>query len=218
MAASSEGQGVSATVKVYDLEKREVGEETLPADVFAAPANRTLVHEAVRHYLAAGRAGTADTKTRGEVSGAGRKLWKQKKTGRARIGSIRSPLWRHGGTVHGPTPRSYDYAFPRRKRSGALRVVLSEKVREGRVLILNSLDIASHRTAALSEILRGLGVEVGALILDEPVGRNLELAARNLQRCKVLRSSNLNVVDLLKYDYLVMTTSAARRLGEVLGS
>jgi len=209
---------MDATVKVYDLEKREVGEEPLPAEVFGAPSNRHLVHEAVRHFLAAARAGTHDTKTRGEVSGAGRKLWRQKKTGRARIGSIRSPLWRHGGTVHGPTPRSYDYQFPKRKRSGALRAALSEKLREGRVIVLDSLELSSHRTADFAKALGTLGVGGGALILDEPVGRNLELAARNLPRCKVLRSGGVNVVDLLKYEYLVMTTTAARKLKEVLAS
>jgi len=209
---------MNATVKVYDLEKKEVGEESLAGEVFGAPSNRRLVHEAVRHFLAAAREGTHDTKTRGEVSGSGKKLWKQKKTGRARIGSIRSPLWRTGGTVHGPTPRSYDYRFPRRKRSLALRAALSEKVREGRVVLLSTLELQSHRTAAFAKTLDTLGVNGGALILDEPVGRNLELAARNLPRCKVLRSGAANVVDILKYEYLVLTTAAARRLAEVLAS
>jgi len=209
---------MNATVKVYDLQKKEVGEEPLPGEVFGAPSNRALVHEAVRHYLAAGRSGTHDTKTRGEVAGAGRKLWKQKKTGQARIGSIRSPLWRHGGTVHGPTPRSYDYHFSKRKRSGALRAALSQKVREGRLIVLDSLELGSHKTSAFAKTLDTLGVRAGALILDEPVGRNLELAARNMPRCKVVRSASVNVVDLLKYDYLVMTTMAARKLAEVLAS
>jgi large subunit ribosomal protein L4 len=209
---------MNATLKVYDLEKREVGEEPLAEAVFAQPSNRALVHEAVRHFLAAARAGTHDTKTRGEVSGAGKKLWKQKKTGRARIGSIRSPLWRHGGTVHGPTPRSYEYAFPKRKRSGAIRAALSEKVREGRVIVLRDLQLPTHKTAGLARTLETLGVVSGALILDEPVGKNLELAARNLPRCKVLRSGGVNVVDLLKYEYLVMTTGAARKLTEVFAS
>jgi large subunit ribosomal protein L4 len=209
---------MDAQIKVYDLEKREVGEETLPGGVFGAPVNRALVHEAVRHHLASSRAGTHDTKTRAEVSGAGRKLWRQKKTGRARIGSIRSPLWRHGGTVHGPTPRSYEYRFPKQKRSGAIRAALSEKVREGRVVVLKDLDLPSHKSAALAKALRALGVAEGALILDEPIGRNLELACRNIARCKATRSTNVNVVDLLKYDYLVITTAAARRLAEVLAS
>jgi large subunit ribosomal protein L4 len=203
-------------VPVFDLERREVGEEVLPEGVFGAAVNRTLVHEAVRHYLAAGRSGTHDTKTRAEVSGAGRKLWRQKKTGRARIGSIRSPLWRHGGTVHGPTPRGYAYALPRRKRAGALRAVLSDKLRGGRVLVLRDLELPTHKTKDLARTLAALGVDGGALLLDEPVGRNLELACRNIPRCKAVRSSGVSVVDLLKYEFLVMTTAAARRLAEVL--
>lgn len=207
---------MEARLKVFDLEKQETGEESLPESVFAVDVNRALIHEAVRHYLAAGRAGTHDTKTRAEVAGSGRKLWGQKKTGRARIGSVRSPLWRTGGIVHGPHPRSYDYHFPRRKRTGALRSALSEKMRSGRVMLLESIELPSHRTAELARTLKTLGVEKGALILDEPLARNLHLAARNLPRCKVLRSSNVNVVDLLKYDHLVMTKAAAKRLGEVL--
>lgn len=209
---------MESRLKVYDLERREIGEENLPEEVFGARANRTLVHEAVRHYLAAARAGTHDTKTRAEVSGAGRKLWRQKKTGRARIGSVRSPLWRHGGTVHGPTPRSYEYAFPKRKRSGAIRAALSEKVREGRVVLVRDLELSSPRTKPFAGVLQTLGVAGGVLILDEPLGRNLELACRNLSRCKALASTHLNIVDLIKYDYLVLTTSAARRLAEVLAS
>ncbi|MBI3448489.1 MAG: 50S ribosomal protein L4 [Acidobacteria bacterium] len=209
---------MESTVKVYDLAKHEVGEESLPEDVFGAATNRALVHEAVKHYLAEARSGTHDTKTRGEVQGAGRKLWKQKKTGQARIGSIRSPLWRHGGTVHGPTPRSYGFAFPKKKRQGALRAAVSEKLREGRILVVRDLELSSHKTAELVKSLEALGVVKGALILDEPIGRNLMLAARNLPRCKVLRSASLNIVDLLKYEYLVMSTSAAKVLAEVLAA
>jgi large subunit ribosomal protein L4 len=204
-----------AQMKIYDLNRQETGEEALPGEVFGARVNRTLIHEAVRHYLAAGRAGTHDTKDRSEVAGSGRKLWRQKKTGRARIGSIRSPLWRTGGIVHGPTPRSYDYHFPGKKRAGAIRSALSEKVRSGRVLVVKDLDLPSHKTGEFAKALRTLGVEGGALILDEPIGRNLDLAARNLPRCKVSRSSNVNVVDILKYEYLVMTTAAVRKAGEV---
>lgn len=203
-------------MKIFDLDRKEVGEEALPAEVFDARPNRALIHEAVRAYLAAARAGTHSTKTRGEVSGAGRKLWRQKKTGRARIGSIRSPLWRKGGTVHGPKPRTYAYAFPGRKRLGALRAALSEKIREGRVMMVRTLELESHKTRELARALETLGVGAGALILDEPLGRNLELAARNLPRCKVLRSSNLNIVDLVKYEHLVLTPEAARKISEVL--
>ena len=205
-------------IPLYDRTGKSVGSVELADALFAAPVNAAVLHQVVTAQLAGRRTGTHDTKTRGEVSGAGRKLWRQKKTGRARIGSIRSPLWRHGGTVHGPTPRSYDYQFPKRKRSGALRAALSEKLREGRVIVLDSLELSSHRTADFAKALGTLGVGGGALILDEPVGRNLELAARNLPRCKVLRSGGVNVVDLLKYEYLVMTTTAARKLKEVLAS
>lgn len=207
---------MDATIKVYDMEKREVGEESLPALVFGAPVNKALVHEAVRHYLAAARAGTHDTKTRAEVSGAGRKLWRQKKTGRARIGSIRSPLWRHGGTVHGPTPRSYDYHFPKQKRAGALRAVISDRAQAGKLTIVKDLDLSTHKTAHLVRVLETLGISGGALILDEPLGRNLELASRNVPRCKALRASNVNVVEVLKHEHLVLTTSAVRKLSEVL--
>src|SRR5882672_12684671 len=202
-----------ASIDIYNLSGAKVGTMDLADEVFGA-VNEDLLWEAIKHYTAYKRAGTHATKARWQVSGSGKKLWKQKKTGQARIGSIRSPLWRHGGTVHGPTPRSYDFHFSKRKRSGALRAALSEKVREGRLIVLDSLELPSHKTSAFAKALDTLGVRAGALILDEPVGRNLELAARNMPRCKVVRSASVNVVDLLKYEYLVMTTTAARKLAE----
>jgi len=206
----------AATIKVKSLENKDLRDLELPEGVFSAEPNRALVYEAVRAYMAAARRGTHDTKTRSEVQGSGRKLWRQKKTGRARIGSVRSPLWRHGGTVHGPTPRSYAYAFPRRKRAGALKVALSQKLREGRLLVLESLDLESHKTKALLERIVNLGVEGSALVLDEPVQRNLELAARNLQAVKVGLASGVNIVDVLRHDWLIVSEAAAKRLGEVL--
>jgi large subunit ribosomal protein L4 len=207
-----------AAVTVKSLDNTAVRELALSEDVFGAEPNRSLVYEAVRAYMAAGRRGTHDTKTRSEVAGSGRKLWKQKKTGRARIGSVRSPLWRHGGTVHGPTPRSYAYKFPRRKRAGALRAALSQKLREGRLLVLEGLSLDSPRTKAFRERIGSLGIQGSALVLDEPVPRNLELAARNLPDCKVVQASGLNIVDLLRHDWLVVTEAAARKLEEVLQS
>jgi large subunit ribosomal protein L4 len=207
-----------AAVKVKSLDSTAVRELALSEDVFGAEPNRSLVYEAVRAYMAAGRRGTHDTKTRAEVSGSGRKLWKQKKTGRARIGSVRSPLWRHGGTVHGPTPRSYAYKFPRRKRAGALCAALSQKLREGRLVVLDGLALDSPRTKAFRERITGLGIQGSALVLDEPVPRNLELAARNLPDCKVVMASGLNIVDLLRHEWLIVTEAAARRLEEVLQS
>ena len=203
-------------MKVRNMRNEEVGEASLSETIFGAEPNRALVFEAVRAYLAAARRGTHDTKTRAEVSGSGRKLWKQKKTGRARIGSVRSPLWRHGGTVHGPTPRSYAYAFPRRKRAGALAAALSEKMRDGRLMLLDDLALETHRTQAFRGVLEALGVAGSALLLDEPVPRNLELAARNLRGCKVARASGVNIVDLLRHDWLVVTRAGVRSLEEVL--
>ena len=205
-------------VKVRNLENREIREVTLPEDVFGVEANAPLVYEAVRAYMAAARRGTHDTKTRAEVQGSGRKLWKQKKTGRARIGSVRSPLWRHGGTVHGPTPRSYAFSFPRRKRAGAIKVALSQKLREGKLLVVDQLALETHKTKGLVSRIDALGIQGSALLLDEPVPRNLELATRNLTDCKVTVASGVNIVDLLQHEWLVVTEAAARRLGEVLQS
>jgi len=205
-----------AAVKVRSLENRELRELSLPEEVFGIEPNPPLVYEAVRAYMAAARRGTHDTKTRSEVQGSGRKLWKQKKTGKARIGSVRSPLWRHGGTVHGPTPRSYAYTFPRRKRAGALKVALSQKLREGRLLVVDQLELESHKTKALVARIEGLGVKGSALLLDEPLPRNLGLATRNLPEFKAAQASGVNIVDLLQHEWLVVTEAAARKLGEVL--
>src|SRR5262245_30891953 len=155
-----------AAVKVKNLENREVKEVSLPEEIFGVAPNAPLVYEAVRAYMAAARRGTHDTKTRAEVQGSGRKLWKQKKTGRARIGSVRSPLWRHGGTVHGPTPRSYAYAFPKRKRAGALRVALSQKLREGKLLVVDELALDAPKTKTLLGRIEVLGIQGSALLLD----------------------------------------------------
>ncbi|MGH9867175.1 MAG: 50S ribosomal protein L4 [Candidatus Polarisedimenticolia bacterium] len=207
-----------AAVKVRNLDNKALRDLALSEDVFGAEPNRALVYEAVRAYMAAGRRGTHDTKTRSEVAGSGRKLWKQKKTGRARIGSVRSPLWRHGGTVHGPTPRSYAFHFPSRKRAGALRSALSQKLREGRLLVVDGLSLDSPRTKAFREAIARLGIEGSALVLDDPVNRNLTLAGRNLATCKVVQASQVNIVDLLRHDWVLVTEAAARRLEEVLAS
>jgi large subunit ribosomal protein L4 len=206
----------NTTVVVRTLDRGDGREISLSGEIFDVEPNRPLVWEAVNAYMAAGRSGTHDTKTRAEVSGSGRKLWKQKKTGRARIGSIRSPLWRHGGTVHGPTPRSYAYAFPRRKRAGALRVALSQKHRDGRMVVIDQLALESHRTKAFVTRIAVLGVQGSVLVLDEPVARNLELAVRNLPDWKVGLASGVNIVDLLRHDWLVLTEAGARKLEEIL--
>src|SRR5580765_8775485 len=134
------------TVKVRNIKNEEVGEVELSDAVFDAPLNEGLIHAAVRNFMANARQGTSATKTRGDVSGAGRKLWKQKGTGRARIASIRSPLWRSGGTVHGPKPRSYEYAFPQKKLMGALRSAIAAKIADGKITVVDSFEVPEAKT------------------------------------------------------------------------
>jgi large subunit ribosomal protein L4 len=188
----------------------------LPDEVFATPLNSHLIQEAVVAYQAAGRAGTHANLNRSDVRGGGKKPWKQKKTGRSRHGSIRSPLWRGGGKVFGPRPRDYSYAFPRRKRQGALRSVLSAKLKEGRLLIVESLALAAPKTKELVRLVQGLGIKGSALLVDEPVDQNLALSARNIPRVKTTLGTALNVVDLLYYETVVLTEAAAQRVAEVL--
>src|SRR3990172_4085398 len=134
------------TIEVKNLANKKVGTVELREDVFAARVNEDLLHEAVRHYLASLRRGTHQTKTRGEVSGGGKKPWRQKGTGRARVGSIRSPLWRHGGTIHGPQPRDYSYHLPRKKLLGALRSALSAKLQAEKLMVVDALGLENHKT------------------------------------------------------------------------
>ncbi len=205
-----------ATLPLLTLQGTPVRDLDLPDAVFASPLNSALIHEAVLAYRAAGRAGTHATKNRSDVRGGGKKPWKQKKTGRARHGSIRSPIWKGGGTVFGPQPRDYAYAFPRRKRRGALRSALSAKLRDGKLMVVESLALEAPRTKALAEVIGRLGISGSALLVDEPGNRHLELSARNLEGVKTTLSTALNIVDLLKYDTVVLTAAAAGRVAEVL--
>jgi len=202
-------------LKVVNLKNEPVGEVELEESVFQYPLKRHLVYEAVNAFRAAGRSGTRQTKTRAEVSGSGRKLWRQKKTGRARVGSIRSSIWRKGGTVFGPHPFDYDVRFPKRMRKNAIRSVLSAKLRENRVLVVESLEIPAPRTREMKGILEALGIRGKVLLVDREIGRNLELASRNLPAVGVARANGLNVVDLLDHPTLVLTREAARTIGEV---
>src|SRR6202030_805807 len=152
---------------VMSLEGKKVGQIELADDVFGAKVNQDLLHEAVRHYLAGRHRGTHKTKDKSEVSGSGRKLWKQKGTGRARVGSIRSPLWRHGGTVHGPTPRSYEYALPKKMILGALRSALSAKVAQQKLTIVEGWTLESHKTKAFRQSLDKLDGETRTILLVE---------------------------------------------------
>ena len=203
-------------VDVVNLDGKKVGQVELADTVFGAEINANLLHEASRWYLAGLRRGTHKTKDKSEVSGAGRKLWRQKGTGRARIGSIRSPLWRHGGTVHGPRPRSYSYALPKKMLLGALRSALSAKLAEQKLVVVDGWSLESHKTKALRSALDKLKAEKTALLVAYGENRNLELASRNLEGVKLSPSNQLQPYDVLRHDRLVLSKDAAARLVRTL--
>ena len=206
------------TVKVRNIKNEEIGELELSEVVFGAPLNEGLIHAAVRNFMANARQGTSATKTRGDVSGAGRKLWKQKGTGRARIASLRSPLWKGGGNVHGPQPRDWSYNMPKKMRQGALRSALSERVREGNVSVIDSWSFDKPKTKDFAQSLGSLGLAGKTLIVDSLDNENLMLSARNLRHAKVVNSFGLNIYDLLYHDHLVLSRSAAEELEQLLGA
>ena len=204
------------SVDVIDLSNKKVGTVELADAVFAAPVNEALLYEAVRHYLAGVRRGTASTKTRHEVAGSGKKLWKQKGTGRARMGSIRSPLWRHGGTVHGPQPRSYAYKLPRKMQLGALRSALSAKLRDGELKVVSEFTISEAKTKAVRQALDTIEALKTVLLVDNTENRNLHLSSRNLKGVKLVSSRDVNVYDLLGHDRVLVSEAAAKKLSEAL--
>ena len=204
------------TVKVVNLKNEEVGSVDLADAVFDAELNESLIHAAVRNYLANGRAGTSATKTRGNVAGSGRKLWKQKGTGRARIASIRSPLWKGGGNVHGPQPRDWSYNMPKKMRRGALRSALSERLREGNIVVLDGFNLAEAKTKQFIGAMASLGLAGKTLIVDSLENANLLLAARNVKTAKVVNSYGVNIYDLLYHEKLALTRSAVEELSAML--
>jgi len=206
------------TVKVRNIKNEEVGEVELSEVVFGAPLNEPLIHAAVRNHMANARQGTSATKARGDVSGAGRKLWKQKGTGRARIASLRSPLWKGGGNAHGPQPRDWSYNMPKKMRQGALRSALSERVREGNVFVVEGWNLDQPKTKDFANSLTTLGLGGKTLIVDSRDNENLLLSARNVRQAKVVTSFNLNIYDLLYHDQLVLSRAAADELEQLLGA
>ena len=203
-------------VDVVNLEGKKVGQVELADTVFAAKVSSHLLHEASRWYLAEQRAGTHKVKEKSEVSGAGRKLWRQKGTGRARVGSIRSPLWRHGGTVHGPRPRDYSYALPKKMLLGALRSALSAKLAEEKLTVVEAWHLDSHKTKALREMLDNLNTTKTALLVSAGENQNLALASRNLDGIKLVAPNVLQPYDLLKHERLIVSKDAAVRLSHSL--
>ena len=208
-----------ATVDIKNLDGRTVGQVELADDVFGRKVNPHLLHEVTRWYLRSQRAGTHKTKGRGEVSGAGRKLWRQKGTGRARVGSIRSSIWRKGGTVHGPQPRSYAYALPKKMVQGALKSALSAKLAEEKLTVVEGWPLETHKTGKFRETLTRLDGETRTILLVEPEGnRNLELASRNLEGVKLVTPRALQAYDLLRHDRLMLSKDTALHLAKALGS
>ncbi|MBC7263585.1 MAG: 50S ribosomal protein L4 [Chloroflexi bacterium] len=204
-------------MRVLNMAGEQVGEVELRDDIFAVPVNEAVMHQALMRQLANARQGTADTKTRGEVSGGGRKPWRQKGTGRARQGSIRAPHWRKGGTVFGPHPRSYEQRMPRKMRRLALRSALSLKAKADQIILLDKLEMGEPRTKEMIGMLNNLKVDSSALILLPEASRNVEKSADNLPGVMTLRATNLNVRDILGYDYLIMPLDSLRVIEGILG-
>ncbi len=202
-----------ATIDIHNLSGEKVGTLDLADEIFGA-VNEDLLWEAVKHYRASQRAGTHKTKARWEVSGSGKKLWKQKGTGRARIGSIRSPLWRHGATVHGPQPRSYDYTFPHKKLMGALRSALASKLADGKLIVVNVFDVKEPKTKEFRKSLDSLKVDKTVLIVEEAKheNHNLALSARNLPGLELVRSNEVHPYHILRYDRVIFSQPAIEKL------
>jgi len=204
------------TVKIVDLASKEVGEIELNDMVFGVPLNEPLIHEAVRSYQANRRQGTSATKTRGDVSGAGRKLWRQKGTGRARIASLRSPLWKGGGNAHGPQPRDWSYNLPKKMRKRAMCSAISERLREGNLVIVSEWSLEQPKTREFLGTLGTLKLSGKTLIVDSLKNTKLMLASRNVQTAKVVNSYGVNIYDLVNHQKVVLTPKTVEELIGIL--
>jgi len=205
-----------ATVEVKNLEGQKVRDFEIAEEVFGAKPNQNLLWEAVKQYLASQRSGTHKTKSRGEVSGGGKKPWRQKGTGRARAGSIRSSLWRHGSIAHGPQPRDYSYTLPKGMLRGALRSALATKYQEHHLTVVDQFSLEEAKTKAFAGALEKLGLEKGVLVVDDAVNRNLELSSRNLKGCDLVRRHELHPYHVLSHRQLLISEGALARLQEAL--
>ena len=185
------------TVDVVNAENEKIGSVDLSDEVFGGRVKTDLIHESVVRANAAERRGTHGTKTRAMVSGSGKKPWRQKGTGRARVGEIRNPLWRKGGTVFGPQPRSYEYQLPKKVEKGALRAALTQKLRDGEVTVVDTLSVAEIKTKAAAEMLRRLGIEGKALLVDVKPEDKLSLSVRNIEGVRILASNRVSARDVV---------------------
>src|SRR6195256_7112266 len=204
------------TVKVRKLKNEEVGEVELSDAVFGAPLNEALIHAAVRNFMANARQGTSATKTRGDASGSGRKLWKQKGTGRARVASLRSPLWKGGGNAHGPQPRDWSYNLPKKMRNRAMCSALSERLREGNLIIVDEWNFEQGKTKEFISTLGSLKLDGKTLIVDSLKNTKLILASRNVQTAKVVNGYGVNIYDLVNHQKLVLTPRTVEELTGIL--
>jgi large subunit ribosomal protein L4 len=216
--AQTMADAASATVKVplFSAARERTGDLELSAAALRSDGSPSLLHEAVRMQLANRRSGTASTKTKGYISGGGRKPWRQKGTGRARAGSTRSPLWRHGGTIFGPLPRDYSYKMPKKAWRRALGMALADRASTGRMIVVEALQLAESKTKLAQQALAGLGLKHALIVVGED-DRDFARAARNLASHKVLSLAGLNVFDILNYDELLMTVKTARLIEARLG-
>ena len=203
-------------VEVKNLNNKKVSTLELHEEVFAVKVKQALLHEAVRHYLASQRRGTHKTKTKGDVRGSGRKPWRQKGTGRARVGSIRSPLWRHGGTTQGPQPRDYSYSLLRKVLLGALRGALTAKFEEKKMIVVDKLELENHKTKVLRTVLGKLGAEKSLLIVEAEGNANLERASRNLPRVKLVATQQVHPYHVLAHDRVLFSRAAVEKLQQAI--
>jgi large subunit ribosomal protein L4 len=205
-----------ATIEIRDLDGVKVREREVPDELFMGRPNQSLLWEAVKAYLANQRRGTHSTKSRGEVRGGGKKPWRQKGTGRARAGSIRSSLWRHGSIAHGPNPRDYTTKLPAKMKRGALRAALAAKFQENKLTVVERLELQEAKTKVFSTALRKLGIERSVLVVSDSVSRNLQLSSKNIPGCDLVYHHELGAYEVLSHDGLLMSESALLRLERAL--
>jgi large subunit ribosomal protein L4 len=205
-----------ATVDVKNLKNEVVGKLDLADAVFGGPINEDLMHQAVKQYLASHRSGTHKTKTRAEVQGSGKKPWRQKGTGRARVGEIRNPLWRKGGTVFGPQPRDYEYDLPRKMFRAALRSALAFKLKENQLSVIDAFSLDDHKTKPLVQALTGLGFSRKLLIVDHQENQNLHRASRNIKEVELIPNLQITPYHVLNAHHVVFSKAAIQALQEVL--
>jgi large subunit ribosomal protein L4 len=213
----SDQVGIIMTVDVVNQQNEKVGSVDLRDEVFGGRIKTDLIHESVVRANAADRRGTHATKTRAMVSGSGKKPWRQKGTGRARVGEVRNPLWRKGGTTFGPQPRSYGYQLPKKVERGALRAALAQKLRDGHVIVVDVLSVGEIKTKAAAAMLSGLGITRGALLVDVKPDDKLALSVRNLEGIRVLPSNQVATRDVMNARRVVLTQAALEKLQDVLG-